>query len=79
MPKNTEESQFVPQIVPKNDEIVFTKTTDSALTGTNMRLVLRNMGIKNVIMAGIFKEPEKGRASGNERGERTGARVTVRR
>ena len=56
MPKNTEESQFVPQIVPKNDEIVFTKTTDSALTGTNMRLVLSNMGIKNVIVAGIFTD-----------------------
>ena len=56
MPKNTEESQFVSQIVPKNDEIVFTKTTDSALTGTNMRLVLSNMGIKNVIVAGIFTD-----------------------
>ncbi len=56
MPKDTDESQFVEQIVPKNDEIVFTKTTDSALTGTNMRLVLSNMGIKNVIVAGIFTD-----------------------
>ena len=56
MPKNTEEAQFVPQIVPHKDEIVFTKTTDSALTGTNMRLVLFNMGIKNVIVAGIFTD-----------------------
>jgi len=56
MPKNTEEAQFVPQIVPQKDEIVFTKTTDSALTGTNMRLVLGNMGIKNVIVAGIFTD-----------------------
>ena len=56
MPKNTEEAQFVPQIVPQKNEIVFTKTTDSALTGTNMRLVLGNMGIKNVIVAGIFTD-----------------------
>ena len=56
MPKDTEDSQFVEQIIPKNDEIVFTKTTDSALTGTNMRLVLSNMGIKNVIVAGIFTD-----------------------
>ena len=56
MPKNTEEAQFVPQIVPQKNEIVFTKTTDSALTGTNMRLVLSNMGIKNVIVAGIFTD-----------------------
>ena len=56
MPKDFEESQFVPEIVPKNDEIVFTKTTDSAVTGTNIRLVLSNMGIKNVIVAGIFTD-----------------------
>ena len=56
MPKDTEESQLVPGLVPKNDEIVVTKTTDSALTGTNLRLVLANMGIKNVIVAGIFTD-----------------------
>ena len=56
MPKDTEESLLVPELVPKNDEIVVTKTTDSALTGTNLRLVLANMGIKNVIVAGIFTD-----------------------
>ena len=56
MPKNSEESQFVSEIVPENDEIVFTKTTDSAVTGTNLRLILGNMGIKNVIVAGIFTD-----------------------
>ncbi len=56
MPLNTEESQFVPELAPIGDEIVITKTTDSALTGTNLRLVLHNIGIKNVIMAGIFTD-----------------------
>ena len=56
MPRDTEESQLVPQLVPQNDEIVLSKTTDSALTGTNLRLVLANMGIKNVIVAGIFTD-----------------------
>jgi nicotinamidase-related amidase len=56
MPKNSEESQLVPELVPRNDEIIVTKTTDSALTGTNLRLVLANMGIKNVIAAGIFTD-----------------------
>jgi nicotinamidase-related amidase len=56
MPKNSEESQLVPELVPRNDEIVVTKTTDSALTGSNLRLILANMGIKNVIVAGIFTD-----------------------
>ena len=40
----------------RGDEIVVTKTTDSALTGTNLRLVLRNMGIRHVVVAGIFTD-----------------------
>ncbi len=56
MPQNTEESQLVPEIIPQNDEIVVCKTTDSALTGTNLRLILSNMAVKNVIVAGIFTD-----------------------
>ena len=37
-------------------DMVITKTTDSALTGTNLRLMLRNMGIENVVVAAIFTD-----------------------
>lgn len=33
LPKDREDSQLVPQLVPRGDEIVVLKTTDSALTG----------------------------------------------
>jgi len=56
LPKDTEKSQIVPELAPMDDEIVLCKTTDSALTGTNLRLILRNMEIKNVIVAGIFTD-----------------------
>jgi len=56
MPKDTEGSQIVPELAPQNDEVVVCKTTDSALTGTNLRLILRNMDIKNVIVVGIFTD-----------------------
>ena len=56
MPRETEASQFVPELTPQGDEIVVCKTTDSALTGTNLRLLLTNMGIRNVIVAGIFTD-----------------------
>ena len=56
MPKDREDSQLVPELQPRGDEIVLTKTTDSALTGTNLRLILHNMGIGNVIVAGIFTD-----------------------
>ncbi|MCU7922317.1 MAG: cysteine hydrolase [Candidatus Thiodiazotropha sp. (ex Dulcina madagascariensis)] len=56
LPKHTEDSQIVPELAPEAGEIVVTKTTDSALTGTNLRLILQNMGVKNVVMSGIFTD-----------------------
>jgi len=56
LPKDRPEGQIVPELAPQGDEITILKTTDSALTGTNLRLVLHNMGIKDVICAGIFTD-----------------------
>ncbi len=56
LPKDRDDSQVVPELAPGNDEITIIKTTDSALTGTNLRLVLRNMGISDVVVAGIFTD-----------------------
>jgi biuret amidohydrolase len=56
LPKNDDPSQIVPELQPVNDEIVVTKTTDSALTGTNLRLILHNLGIKTVVCTGIFTD-----------------------
>jgi nicotinamidase-related amidase len=56
LPKNEAPSQIVAELSPAGDEIVVTKTTDSALTGTNLRLILHNLGIRNVICCGIFTD-----------------------
>jgi nicotinamidase-related amidase len=56
LPKNEQASQLVPELSPIGDEITVTKTTDSALTGTNLRLILHNLGVKNVICVGIFTD-----------------------
>lgn len=56
LPKDEAASQLVPELAPIGDEITVTKTTDSALTGTNLRLILHNLGVKNVICAGIFTD-----------------------
>lgn len=56
LPKDREDSQMVPELTPAEDDIVVVKTTDSALTGTNLRLLLRNMEISDVIVAGIFTD-----------------------
>ena len=56
LPKDTASGQIVDELKPDPDDIVMMKTTDSALTGTNLRLILRNMGIKNVVCTGIFTD-----------------------
>ena len=56
LPKDRKDSQLVPELSPQGDEIVVTKTTDSALTGTNLRLMLHNIGITDVIVSGIFTD-----------------------
>lgn len=56
LPKDEMPSQLVPELQPAGDEIVVTKTTDSALTGTNLRLILHNLGIRTVICCGIFTD-----------------------
>ncbi len=56
LPHREAPSQVVDALAPLEDEIVVTKTTDSAVTGTNLRLLLSNMGIETVICVGIFTD-----------------------
>jgi biuret amidohydrolase len=56
LPAAAWESQVAAQIAPQPGEIVVTKTTDSALTGTALRLMLTNLGITQVVCCGIFTD-----------------------
>ena len=47
---------IIQEIAPQKEDIVVTKTTDSALTGTNLRLILHNMGIDTVIVTGTMTD-----------------------
>ncbi|WP_075323892.1 cysteine hydrolase family protein [Acidithiobacillus albertensis] len=56
LPFLSDKSQIVDELKPLNDEIVVTKTTDSATTGTNLSLIFRNMEIRQVVVCGIFTD-----------------------
>ncbi len=56
LPKDREDSQVVPELAPLDGEISITTTTDSALTGTNLRLILHHLGIRDVVVSGIFTD-----------------------
>ena len=46
--------QFREEVAPQGDEIVLTKTCGGVFNGTNIEYVLRNLGIANLIVAGVI-------------------------
>ena len=50
------QTQVIDCIRPRQDEIVITKTSSSVFTTTNIDTVLRNLDIKNLILAGVLTD-----------------------
>lgn len=48
------EAEFLPEVGPDAGEIVLTKTTSSAFNGTTLDRLLRALGIRNLIVCGVF-------------------------
>ncbi|AHF93328.1 amidase [Opitutaceae bacterium TAV5] len=55
-PPGSPGAEILPEVAPLPGEPVLGKTTDSALTGTRLRLLLANLGIRHVVVAGIFTD-----------------------
>ena len=53
-PPGSLEAQFREEVAPHGDEIVLTKTCGGVFNGTNIEYVLRNLGIGNLIVAGVI-------------------------
>jgi nicotinamidase-related amidase len=50
----SKEAQFIEDVAPLDDEIIFTKTCSGVFNGTNIEYVLRNLGVDNLIACGVF-------------------------
>ncbi len=51
--KDAKEAQILSELAPQGDEIVISKLAASAFSATNVDWLLRNMGVRNVIMCGV--------------------------
>lgn len=56
LPPGDPQGEIIEELTPIGDEIVVNKTTDSAITGTSLRLMLHNMGIDTVVVTGLFTD-----------------------
>jgi nicotinamidase-related amidase len=53
-PPGSREAQVLDELAPAPNELVFSKTSGSSFNGTTLDFVLRNMGIRTLIMAGVM-------------------------
>ena len=49
---DSKEVEFLPEVVPQGDEIIVDKSTSSVFNSTNIDRLLRNLGIRNLIVTG---------------------------
>jgi ureidoacrylate peracid hydrolase len=56
VPKGSMDAQVVKELAPGADEIVFPKTSSSVFISTNIDYVLRNLGIRSLIIAGCLTD-----------------------
>ena len=52
-PPGSIEALFLDDVAPRGDEIVIYKTCGGVFNGTNIEYVLRNLGVTNLIVAGV--------------------------
>jgi ureidoacrylate peracid hydrolase len=49
-------AQVVDEIAPADDEMIFPKTSSSVFISTNIDYVLRNLGVRSLIVAGLMTD-----------------------
>lgn len=56
VPKGSWDGKVIDELEPGEDEIVFPKSSSSVFVSTHIDYVLRNMGIKQVVMSGLITD-----------------------
>jgi ureidoacrylate peracid hydrolase len=56
VPRASWSAQVVDEIAPADDEMIFPKTSSSVFISTNIDYVLRNLGVRSLIVAGLMTD-----------------------
>lgn len=56
VPKGSWDGKVVDAIAPQDDEIVFPKTSSSVFVSTHIDYILRNMGVKQIVLCGVVTD-----------------------
>ena len=50
----SKESEFLPEVAPKGDELIINKTASGVFNSTNIEYLLRNLGITGLFICGVY-------------------------
>lgn len=53
-PRGSREADFLPEVAPRGDEIVIAKTSSSPFNSSTVDLILRNLGIRQIVLTGVM-------------------------
>src|SRR5438552_18150882 len=56
VPRGPWEAQVLDEIAPADDEMIFRKTSSNVFISTNIDYVLRNLGVRSLIVAGLMTD-----------------------
>jgi ureidoacrylate peracid hydrolase len=56
VPRGAWDARVIDEVAPAQDEIVIPKTSSSVFISTNIDYVLRNLGVRSLILAGILTD-----------------------
>ena len=56
VPKGSWDGKVIDEIAPTDDEMVFPKTSSSVFISTNIDYVLRNLGVRSLIISGVLTD-----------------------
>jgi ureidoacrylate peracid hydrolase len=56
VPLSSRDAQVLDEIAPADDEMIFRKTSSSVFISTNIDYVLRNLGVRSLIVTGIMTD-----------------------
>lgn len=53
-PPGSKDSEFLPEVAPKGDEIIINKTASGVFNSTNIEYLLRNLDITGLFICGVY-------------------------
>ncbi|HEY5890595.1 MAG TPA: isochorismatase family cysteine hydrolase [Acidimicrobiia bacterium] len=56
LPRDDQDDDFLPEVAPVGDEVVFNKTTSSVFNSSGVDKVLQRMGIRHLLVTGIVTD-----------------------